>query len=397
MGKVERKEDESLLGFYKRITDNRKELGLSYEEWGELIVGENRYSSDNCRKALYLIKPLLENLREEELNKLPKNMMDEIKEELGELFIVKQEAKSKLNKLGRLKRDFAKSVEISNDIKESLGEELKNISLFNFERIEGTSEYKLIIQLSDLHIGYIIKNYKGNTYNYEILRLRLAEIIKEAKKICDMYDITEVIVVNTGDVIEHVAMRETQQAFECEFNLSQQILKAIKTLYEFVTTVSEFANVRFISVGGNHSRASGSKNANIQGDNSNIVILGALQMLFAENERVEVVEIDEIDDSCEFEVNGLKFLALHGDNRPADCKKLFDSENVDVILRGHFHNFNVATQDNGGYVITCGSAFGYNPYSKKSIGATAQASQTLILVGDKKIEFIKDLNLHGIK
>ena len=247
------------------------------------------------------------------------------------------------------------------------------------------------------NLNPIIKNYKGNTYNYEILRLRLAEIIKEAKKICDMYDITEVIVVNTGDVIEHVAMRETQQAFECEFNLSQQILKAIKTLYEFVTTVSEFANVRFISVGGNHSRASGSKNANIQGDNSNIVILGALQMLFAENERVEVVEIDEIDDSCEFEVNGLKFLALHGDNRPADCKKLFDSENVDVILRGHFHNFNVATQDNGGYVITCGSAFGYNPYSKKSIGATAQASQTLILVGDKKIEFIKDLNLHGIK
>ena len=159
MREVKRKEDESLLGFYKRITDNRKELGLSYEEWGELIVGENRYSSDNCRKALYLIKPLLENLREEELNKLPKNMMDEIKEELGELFIVKQEAKSKLSKLGRLKRDFAKSVEISNDIKESLGEELKNISLFNFERIEGNTEYKLIIQLSDLHIGYIIKNY----------------------------------------------------------------------------------------------------------------------------------------------------------------------------------------------------------------------------------------------
>ena len=73
------------------------------------------------------------------------------------------------------------------------------------------------------------------------------------------------------------------------------------------------------------------------------------------------------------------------------------SENVDVILRGHFHNFNVATQDNGGYVITCGSAFGYNPYAKKSIGATAQASQTFILVADKKIEFIKDLNLHGIK
>ena len=45
MREVKRREDESLLGFYKRITENRKELGLSYEEWGELIVGENRYSS----------------------------------------------------------------------------------------------------------------------------------------------------------------------------------------------------------------------------------------------------------------------------------------------------------------------------------------------------------------
>ena len=78
MREVKRKEDESLLGFYKRITDNRKDLGLSYEEWGELIVGENRYSSDNCRKALYLVKPMLESLEEEQINKITDN--DIIKE-----------------------------------------------------------------------------------------------------------------------------------------------------------------------------------------------------------------------------------------------------------------------------------------------------------------------------
>ena len=78
MSEIKKREDESLLGFYKRITDNRKELGLSYEEWGELIIGENRYSSDNCRKALYLVKPMLESLEEEQINKITDN--DIIKE-----------------------------------------------------------------------------------------------------------------------------------------------------------------------------------------------------------------------------------------------------------------------------------------------------------------------------
>ena len=73
MSEIKRREDESLLGFYKRITENRKELGLSYEEWGELIIGENRYSSDNCRKALYLVKPMLESLEEEQINKITDN------------------------------------------------------------------------------------------------------------------------------------------------------------------------------------------------------------------------------------------------------------------------------------------------------------------------------------
>lgn len=386
------KEGENLLSYYKRITDNRKEYGLSYEKWGELIVGENRYSDDNCRKALYIIKPLLDSLEEEVLVQMPKNKIDEIKEELGELFITKQEIKNKSNKLNKIKRDFVKSIEIANDVKEYLEESLSDLKLFEFERIEISSDNKLIIQLADLHIGYVINNYKGNTYNYEVLNRRLGKLISEAEKYCNIYNITDVVIVNCGDVIENCYMRETQQAYECEFNMSQQISKAIELLYEFTSTVSEFANVSFISVGGNHSRVS-QKAANIEGDNSNVVILDTLKLLFRNNDRIEICEIDQIDDSCEFEVNGVKFLAIHGDNRVSDCKKLFDSEDVDVILRGHYHNFNVSSQDNGGMVITAGCAFGYNPYSKKRMACTTNASQTLIVVGDNEIELIKNVDL----
>ena len=55
---VKRGENESLLNYFNRITRNRKELDLSYEQWQELLIGENKYSSENCRKAYYIVNPL---------------------------------------------------------------------------------------------------------------------------------------------------------------------------------------------------------------------------------------------------------------------------------------------------------------------------------------------------
>jgi hypothetical protein len=43
------KEGESKLAYFKRITDNKNEYDLDYAEWGELLVGERKYSSENCR------------------------------------------------------------------------------------------------------------------------------------------------------------------------------------------------------------------------------------------------------------------------------------------------------------------------------------------------------------
>ena len=129
-----RRENESLLGYYKRITENRKELDIDYSEWAKLISGKD-YSSENGRKMYYCVKPMLDTLEEEYLQQIPKNKMEEIKEELGELFVVRQEVKNKTNRLNKIKRDFVKSIEISNDIKEYIKEDIKNIELFNLERI----------------------------------------------------------------------------------------------------------------------------------------------------------------------------------------------------------------------------------------------------------------------
>lgn len=81
-----RKENESLLGFYKRITDNRKEYDLDYSEWAKLILGEDKYSSDNARKAYYVVKPMLDSLDESNINNISDNeKIKEIEDKIHEL------------------------------------------------------------------------------------------------------------------------------------------------------------------------------------------------------------------------------------------------------------------------------------------------------------------------
>ena len=198
-------------------------------------------------------------------------------------------------------------------------------------------------------------------------------------------------------------MRENQ-SYECEFDLSHQIVYATKLLYSFSAELSQLdggKNINIVSVGGNHNRLSSQKDSNIEGDEANVIVVEMLKDFkeLSNNNRITINDTDYKDNSSEFEINGMLFKVIHGDNRVDKNKKLYDSEysitdnKYKAIFRGHDHNFNVLSQNNGGYVITCGCLFGYNPYSVKKIGCSTNASQTLVVVGQDDIELIKDVNL----
>ena len=326
---------------------------------------------------------------------------DELQEELGRLQVATEELREKERKIRQLNNKLSKSVIIAEDIKHFLKKDLVSVEEIIYKKYPPvTKGYKMIVLISDWHIGYTIKGYKGNNYNYKIAKERLGSLIDEIRVTCKLYEIREVVICQLGDIIENTYMRETQQAFECEFSMSEQISKAIKLLYEFAVTISEFANVRLISLGGNHSRIS-SKSANIEGDNANVIITEVVKTLveISKNKRITVEEVDYIADTHYFKVNGLEVVALHGDKAPKDAKKLYDTEvslrgeRIDLIVRGHFHNFSVESQNNGAYVVTTGSLFGGNCYSERVVRANTGASQTLIIVKDKKIDSIKNVEL----
>lgn len=401
---LNKKESESQLEYFKRITDNRKELDLDYSEWVKLLIGKE-YSSENARKGYYIVSKLLEVLEEEQLKVIPKNKMEEMQEILGEVNCKKQELRNKQNKLNKITRDFVKSMEIANDLKDFIQEEGITIEQFDYDNsvIEET-EKKLIVCIGDWHIGYVINDYKGNYYNYDVAKMRLEQLLKEILKVCEQNNINSIVVCQLGDIIENTYMRRNQ-SYNTEFYLSEQINKAIHLLFGFLVELTNNGKyVTLYSVGGNHSRLA-DKDANVEGDNANVIINEMIKTFkeLSNNTRLTIGETDYKDDSCYFNIDGLNVVALHGDNRPSEDKKLFDSENtlennrnVDLILRGHFHNFKINSQNNGGYVVTNGCLFGYNPYSVKKMTCSTNASQTLIVVDNGNVDTIKNVSLQII-
>ena len=403
MNRYSRKENETDIEYELRLVDIKKTEKPDDLDWEDIktLVGYEG-NKDSLRKANdseyggYAIHKYYQN---KEVTQLPKNKIEEVIDLIGELDVKKREVRNKTNQLNKIKRSFIKTIEISNDLKECLLEGIDDFPEFNYEPIVDYSNNKLIVCTGDQHIGYVINDYKENYYNYEIAQLRLNKLLSEIDKTCDKYNINTVIVVNLGDSIENTYMRQNQ-SYECEFDLSHQIVSASKILFSFITEISKTKNVEVYSVGGNHSRLS-NKDANIEGDNANVIINENLKLFveLSNNNRININEVDYKDDSATFNVNGINIKALHGDNRVYDEKKLFDGEcsmdniKYSLILRGHFHNFNVSSQNNGGYVITNGCLFGYNPYSTKKMSCKSNASQTLIVVGNKEIECIKNVDL----
>ena len=365
-----RKEDESELSYIARMYRQKIELGLNNKEINAIINKElgTNYAESTTRGKADVYNKCLDEVLE---NNTPKNKMDEIKQLIGELDIKTQIARNKENKLRSLSRKFIKTIEISNDIKQCIIENT-NMPIINGDRIEISNDNKLIVHCGDWHIGYVINGYKGNYYNYEIAKKRLGKLKEEIRKTCKLYNINKIYLVHCGDHIENTYMRENQ-SYECEMDLSHQITCASKLLYMFATELSQLdegKNVDIISVGGNHNRLNKNKECNIEGDNVNVIIVENLKTFneLTKNNRINILDVDYKDDSGEFEVNGVNVVAIHGDNRTVNEKKLFDSESTinntkyKLILRGHFHNFNVSSQNDGGYIVTCGSLFGYNPY-----------------------------------
>lgn len=309
-----------------------------------------------------------------------------IKEAVGEMYYTKREVQTESLKLGRLKREITLYGVIAEQIHRAMIDELNEvIPVFAYQERLPVSEGKMIVMLSDWHIGATVHNVKGNNYNYEVAKRRVAKYLSRVKKIAHDEGITEIDVVSLGDVTEHVSMRKVNQAHEAEFPLAVQIVKAYELIRDFIVNLSEEFNVTYRGVGGNHDRLNGDKNDNIDGD-STVYIINFMIKDFIENsklDRITYFEVDSMNYSASFCLNDFHFKFVHGDNEKGN-KKLaihsdIDDTNYNVLAMGHLHHFSVKEVGQDKYEVYVGSLMGANNYGVKG-KFLSNASQGLIVV-----------------
>ena len=259
-------------------------------------------------------------------------------------------------------------------------------------RGKGTNK-EMILCLSDWHIGAYVNNLDTGGYNFDTFQERLATLIQEAIKVIKEQGIRTVHVYHIGDMIEHINMRNVNQAFEAEFPATEQMAKGIRVIVETLNMLaSTGVKVKFGMTGGNHDRFQGNKNDKIYNDN--VAYLVVDQLFFIEelgglHKNVEL--IDNRSDVYSFTdiVAGKRVKVVHGDNegKKVDVKipKHIKEEVIDYLLMGHIHTTRIIQEDYSRFHVYVGSPMGANSYSAENNLPTTSPAQ-LIMVLDPEVD-----------
>jgi predicted phosphodiesterase len=307
------------------------------------------------------------------------------------MYYEKQAIQESNRELNKIKKKLAKTGLVAEEVRNAFTDDIEwVIPPLAFKPRLKESNNKMVVALSDFHIGATIHDTKGNRYNYEIACKRVEKLKLKVLEYAKAFGVTEIVVANLGDMCENLYMRDYNQPFEAEFTLAEQLSKATKLLVSFLVSLSEYSNVSYFGVAGNHDRWFFSKNT-VEGDNGIKVINEGIKT-FIELSGVKRINYMEVEDGFNYEhvfkVGNKTFKGIHGDfdGKNVNLEKhiAMDEEMIDCIISGHYHYHKVTESNYGRLLVTNGSLMGRNGYARK-FKATSNASQTVMIVNDEEI------------
>lgn len=317
--------------------------------------------------------------------------LESIKELVGEVAYEKRENQHVLRELNKVKRDvidFAITAEqIGNAIK---GYDFNALQL-QAKPINIIGKSKMVVSLSDLHIGAVVDN-KVNTYNYDIAIERMQKYLDKIVAEVTANNISEVYVMNLGDTVEHSSMRFAQ-GYKVEFSYSEQIVRASDLIQKFLIGLAEYTKVTYAGIAGNHDRVDGDKNKGIDGDHAVKAINYTIKQ-FIENARIERITYEQAEDyKHSFNVGGKNILALHGDlDNQNDANLLAkhsknDGIDYDLVLMGHTHTRFLKEVHDNKFISVSGSLKGADDFVLNKLRKVSSPSQSYhIIREDGEIE-----------
>lgn len=376
------------------LQDKSPSRRISWLEHKKIMEEEGFFNSDTNEAYRCLIKDYQKKIGK--LHNLPKyadlihsSKLETMKRYVSDYRFEKEANKEVLREINKVYRNLTRTSIMVDEFKNIVLDDIDfSVPHYIYGERKKTSNNIGVLVLGDFHIGAIVRNCYGNSYNYEIACKRVDRLIKKTLDYCKLHNINDLYVLNLGDSVEHQYMRDNQSQ-DVEFSPSMQIAKATKLLFKLIINLAEYVNVYYGSIAGNHDRFDGNKSRSFDNDNANVVISEGLKNMVSilNTERINMLDINHEENEINLNLNNKKFKFIHGDKDRGNMKKRLkdhismNNEFVDYLVHAHLHNFYIQEDDNGRIVMGIGSLMGKNNYSK-AIGSSTDASQALIVVED---------------
>lgn len=381
---MERKENETYISYIKRVTNACSDKKISYSEWGDYILGtDNNYSSENLRKAFYVVYKLLNKIDENNCDydaiKDLENLRDEIYKERCRLQDIQREKRNDL----RVEARFENLLEV---VKDNIGF-MPTYEIKDFKPINKNQDKKYaVLQLSDWHCGALVDN-QFNYYNVDTMVDRATKVRNNALEYCKLHNVTDLVIEINGDMVNgaiHVSSR-----VESEEGVIQQVITVTDVLAKLINSMKPYFNsIKIVTTLGNHGRLTPNKSDSITNENFEMLIPTMLRDKLSD---VKIIDSKGLD-FTKYEIDGKIIMVSHGQNDSmtkviSDFSKMFKVVPNEVHL-GHTHSY-TDINDCDIKVTVNGSLIGSDDYAITIRKVTTPSQNLIVYEKDRCIYEIK--------
>jgi len=233
----------------------------------------------------------------------------------------------------------------------------------------------LVIQLTDLHAGKIVKNQEGELiYNEAIFRDRISKLCSQTLKLLDNniskgVPIKDVVIISTGDLANGEGIYLTQ-AYEQEIAPPSQVMLVVDVITKLIVSLLERKlPVKFYGVRGNHGRTGKDTDIASNWDLMIYMILDFWSKFVLKNSKLQIKFTET--EYLRFDIRGHGYLIRHiapeQVDSPAGRVKINEwarRHEVEGIVYGHYHHVGIFDCDNV-RVFRGGSTVGGDSLSDK--------------------------------
>jgi len=363
---LEKRPDETEFAHHRRIIEGKlgdKTLGdYDYQELSRYAFGKE-YSADCARRMFYGSKRTLDLLAGEKIASVSdESLLSELDAKMIELRKERQKFNDQRNAFNKVVRERSRQEELNELLTAAVKD--GNLPSLDYEQTYiAPSNNDLLVSLNDIHYGANVAN-AWNTYNSDICRDMMRRYLDKVLSIGETHRSENCIVYNCGDAINGRIHPNVQ--LENRENVVEQIKGVSELIAEFLAELSpHFNTVRYVSVGGNHSRL-GTKDDSPYDERVDDLIEWYLAARLQNFENI-IVDGDARVDASMFvlDIRGRAYCGVHGDYE-GNAEKITALQTMArkplyAVLLGHMHH-NVCDEIQGVKTIMAGSFLGMNSY-----------------------------------